>query len=253
MRSLLAALLLVPALAVADDGPALVTNLGASVPALDAVRLFNTTEAYHLEPADVRVELRYASGAPSSDPTMEVRAEVGITQHFQLELAEDVAAPSGKSVQPSATPIGLRYSLGSLEDSIPLNPAVELTVTPLPNAAARAGLRLLLAEELVPRMVVAANGYVEQNIDRGTTAGVDGAYGMTGGVSYIFLRGHIHLGAEGQLGEAQYGMPDYYLVLAAGPNAVFSAGPCAATLTSMFNLAPSRVGFEPMGSMGCTF
>ena len=76
---------------------------------------------------------------------------------------------------------------------------------------------------------------------------------MTGGVSYAFLHGHIHVGAEGQVGEAQYGKPDYYLVLAAGPNAVLSAGPCAATLTSLFDLVPSRIGFEPMGTLGCTF
>ena len=175
MRAVLAALLLIPGLALADAAPLVSETAPASTPpVLDSVRLFNTTEAFHLEPSDVRVELRFASGATASDPTMEVRAEVGVTSHFQLELAEDVTAPVGQSVQPSATPIGIRYSLGSEEDALLLNPAIEATVTPRTNAAARAGLRLLLAEELVPHLVVAANGYVEQNLNRGTSAGVDG-------------------------------------------------------------------------------
>ena len=255
MRALLAAVLLTPALAVADPAiDAAADSAVASHPSvLDAVRLFNTTEVYRLEPSDVRAEVRFASGVPGTEPTLEVRAEVGVTRHVQLGLAEDIADSPGGAIQPSATPISLRYTLGSTEDDLLLNPAVEVTVTPRPSAPARAGLRLLLGEELMPRLVVAANGYVEQNIDRGTPAGVDGALGLTGGASYAVLPRHIRVGVEGQVGAAQYGLPDYYLALAAGPNAVFSVGPVAATLSAMFDLAQRRVGFEPMATVGCTF
>jgi hypothetical protein len=242
MRAVLAALLLTPCAALAD-GPE---------PVLDAVRLFNTTEVYRLEPSDVRAELRFASGAPGAEPTMEVRAEVGVTRHIQLNLAEDIAYAQG-ALQPSATPISLRYTLGSREDDLLFNPAVEVTVTPRPSAPVRAGLRFIVAEELVPRLVVAANGYVEQNVDRSSTAGVDGALGMTGGASYAVLPGHIRVGAEAQVGAAQYGLPGYTLALAGGPNASFSAGTFAATLSGLADLTRRRVGFEPMATLGCTF
>jgi hypothetical protein len=251
MRALLAALLLTPCLALANEPHLADTLLGpdvAATPAFDSVRLFNATEAYHLDPSDVRVELRYASGLPETQPAIEVRAEVGVTRHFQIGLAQDVSQSTGHSLQPSATPISLRYTLGSEEDEVLFNPGVEVTVTPRANASARAGVRLLLAEEVVPHLVVAANGYLEQNLDRGTSAGVDGTLGVTGGVSYSLLRNHIHVGAEGQVGEAQYGMPDYYLVLAAGPNAVLSAGPVAATLGALFvRSGPAQGGLRAHG------
>ena len=246
MRALLAVVVLCPALALAD-APAVPSNV------LDGARLFNTTEVYRLEPSDVRAEVQVSSGIPGSQPALEVRAEVGVTRHFQLGLEEDIAVASGQSPQPSATPISLRYTLGSREDDLLLNPSIEAVVTPRPNAPARAGLRILLGEELMPRLVVAANGYIEQNVDRGTQAGVDGTFGMTAGASYSLLAGHLHVGAEGQLGAAQYGGPGYQAVIAAGPNAVASLGPAALTLTGLFDLARRNVGFEPMVTLGCTF
>lgn len=256
MRALLATLLLTPCLALADAPPVVGGQPDVAltpVSVLDRVRLFNTTELFQLEPSDVRAELRFAAGVPGAGSTMEVRAEVGVTRHFQLSLAEDISDPRGGSLQPSATPIALRYTLGSGEDDILFNPSVEVSVTPRPSAPARAGVRLLVGEEVVPHLVVAANGYVEQNIDRGTPAGVDGAFGMTAGASYGLLRDHIRLGAEGQLGAAHYGEPRYRAVIAAGPNAVASLGPVAATLTGLFDLTQRRVGFEPMVTVGCTF
>ncbi len=249
MRALLAVVVLCPALALADA-----PGISSSPPAqntLDSVRLFNNAEVYRLEPSDVRAEVRVA--IPDGQPILEVRAEVGVTRHFQLGLAEDISAASGQSMQPSATPISLRYTLGSREDDLLLNPAIEAVVTPRPNAPARAGLRLLLGEEVMPRLVVAANGYIEQNVDRGTSAGVDGTFGMTGGASYSLLAGHLHLGAEGQLGAAQHSGPRYEAVIAAGPNAVASLGPAALTLTGLFDLSRRTVGFEPMVTLGCTF
>ena len=76
---------------------------------------------------------------------------------------------------------------------------------------------------------------------------------MTGGASYSLFAGHVHAGFEGQLGAAQYGHPGYTLALAAGPNAAFSLGPVAATLSGMFDLVQRRVGFEPMATLGFTF
>ena len=90
-----------------------------------------------------------------------------------------------------------------MEDQVLFNPAIEATFTPRANAPARAGLRLLLSEEVAPHLVVAANGYIEQNLERDTPVGVDGTMGVTGGVSYGLLGNHVHLGAEGQLGIVQ--------------------------------------------------
>ena len=255
MRALLAVAVLFPALVLADV-PGVHSPPEAIAPpasALDSVRLFNSVEAYRLEPSDVRAEVRFLEGMPGTEPTMEVRAEVGVTRHFQLNLAEDISAAHGGGLQPTATPVSLRYTLGSEEDDILFNPAIEAVVTPRPNAPARAGVRLLLAEEVVPRLVVAANGYLEQNLDRGSPAGVDGALGMAGGVSYALVRGHVRLGAEGQLGAAQYGAPGYSLALAAGPTAALSLGPVAATLSGLVDLTQRRIGFEPMVTLGSTF
>jgi hypothetical protein len=60
MRALLAVVLLCPCLAFAQSSDIASSSEAASPPtsSLDSVRLFNTTEAYHLEPSDVRVELR---------------------------------------------------------------------------------------------------------------------------------------------------------------------------------------------------
>lgn len=255
MRALLAFVLLCPGLAMADAPSGAPTEVvtPAGGGALDAVRLFNEVEVFHLEPGDVRAELRGASGMPSTSPTLEVEAQVGLTPHFQLSLAQAIAFPAGQSAEVAATPIALRYSLGAHEGDVTGNPALEVEVAPRPNAPARAGLRLLVAQELVPRLVVAANGYVAQDIDRGTPAGVDGLLGVTGGASYSLLRGHLHVGAEGRVGAAEYGTPTYSLVLAGGPNAVGSVGPVAATISALFDLTQRRVGFEPMVTLGCTF
>src|ERR1700722_10532729 len=116
MRAVLVALLLCPSLALADVPPPVDADAGSSsTPVLDAERLFNTTEVFHLEPADVRLELRYASGAPNSVPTEELRAEVGITQHFQASIGADVAQALGQELQPTAVPVSVRYSLGANE------------------------------------------------------------------------------------------------------------------------------------------
>ncbi len=253
MRVLLAVVLLCPGFALADapSGTEIATPAGGGV--LDAVRLFNGVEVFHLEPGDVRAELRGASGVPNTSPTFEVQAEVGLTSHFQMSLGQAVAFPAGQSAEVAATPIALRYSLGAHEGDVTGSPAIEVEVAPRPDAPARAALRLLVAQELVPRLVVAANGYVAQNIDRGTSAGVDGAFGLTAGATYALLHGHLHVGAEGQVGAAQYGLPDYYLVLAGGPTVVGSFGPMAATLSALFDLTQRRVGFEPMATVGCTF
>ncbi len=149
--------------------------------------------------------------------------------------------------------MSLRYSLGRMEDQVLGNPAIEAELIPRANAPARAGLKLLAAEEVMPRLVVAVNAYFEQNIDRGTAAGVDGAFGMTGGLSYALVPHLLQVGGEGQLGEAQYGQSSYTLVAAMGPNVVLHRGPVALTATVLADLAPIRVGLEPKLTAALTF
>jgi hypothetical protein len=258
MRTLLVALLLTPALALAEPSPVPETEsarfpLPTAPAMLDEARLFNTVEVDHLAADQYRVELRYASGAYATLPTMEVRGELGLTDHFQLNVGQDVTADAHQSPQLATTHLGVRYSLGALADLIPGDPAVEAELMPRAHAPARAALRLLTAKELASHLVLAANGYLEQNLDRGSSAGVDGAFGMTGGVSYALLPGILRIGGEAQLGEAQYGGPDYRLAVAMGPNAVLTRGPFAVTASALLDLARPHIGLLPMLTVGCTF
>ena len=242
MRTVIAVLLLVPTLAIANDSSH-----------LDDQRLFNTVDAFHLEPGDFRFELSGAEGQPLTQPTLELRAEVGLSEHVQLSFAEDTTQASGRAPTLSAAPISVRYALGAMEDQVLGNPAIEATVIPRANAPARAELKLLLAEEVMPRVVVAANAYFAQDLERQTAAGADGAFGMTGGLSYALLPGLLRVGGEGQLGEAQYGLANYYLVAALGPDVVLHRGPFALTASVMANLAPALVSIEPKVTLGFTY
>ena len=248
MRTVLVALLLVPALVRADAPPG-----AAPASDLDALRLFNTTEVFHLAPGTFRAEVDYSSGAPDTVPAMQARAELGRTDHFQASVAVDGIDPAGQSPELSATHLALRYSLGAAPDGVGGNPGIEAELISRANAPVRAALRVLAAKELVPHLVVAANGYVEQNLDRQTPVGVDGTFGATAGVSYGLISRFIRIGAEGQLGAAQYGGTRYQLALAGGPNAVLSAGPLALTGTVLADLTHRQVGVEPMLTLGCTF
>ena len=84
MRTVIAVLLLVPALALANNSSH-----------LEGQRLFNTVDAFHVEPGDFRFELSGFEGQPLTQPTL------------------------------SAAPISVRYSLGTMEDQVPGNPAIE--------------------------------------------------------------------------------------------------------------------------------
>ena len=242
MRAQFAVLLLISTVAGADDSFH-----------LDDQRLFNTVDAYHLEPGDFRTEVQAFAGQPLTQPTLELRAEVGVREHVQLSFAEDMTQASGHAPTLSAAPISVRYSLGTIEDQVLGNPAIEATVIPRGNAPTRAQLKLLVAEELMPRVVVAANAYFAQDLERRTAAGADGAFGMTGGLSYALLPGLLHVGVEGQLGEAQYGLANYYLVAALGPDVVLHRGPFALTASVMANLAPALVSIEPKVTLGFTY
>ena len=245
MRTVTAfALLVLPAVALADVQPS---------SELDQVPLFNSTEVYHLEPGTVRVAVQGASGEPETPPTVQVRAEVGLTEHLQLSVAEDLAAATGQSSILSGAPIAVRYSLGRMEDQVLGNPAIEAQLIPRASGPVRAGLRLIVGEEVMPRVVVAMNAYLEQNLNRQTRAGVDGTFGMTGGVSYALVPGLLRVGGEGQVGEAQYGLPDYYFVAALGPNAVLQRGPFALTASCLADIAGRQVGLEPKVTAALTF
>jgi hypothetical protein len=260
MRALLAALLLTPVLALADSGP-LADTVEATpefaVPHLvanpDQERLFNQVEVYRLDPGTYRAELRYSSGAYGTVPTLQVRAEAGLTDHFQLGLAEDTAFAFGHGPQLAATHLALRYALGAAPGALFGNPAVEAELIPRSHAPARAALRLLLAQEVMPRLVLAVNGYLEQNVERSTSAGVDGAFGMTSGLSYDLLPGFLRVGGEARLGEAQYAFPDYHLAVVMGPSVVLHHGAFAATASVLLDLAQSHVGLQPALTVGTTF
>ena len=217
------------------------------------MRLFNTTEVFRLDPGTYRLELAYASGAPHSQPTMDLRAEVGLTHHFQVSVGQTASVAPGQNLQLSATPISVRYTLGREPGDIYGNPAVEAVVIPRVDARSRAALRVLAAEEIVPRLVVAMNGYLEQNLDRSAPVGVDGSVGVTGGVSYSLLPNLLKVGGEAQIGAAQYGQPRYSFVGALGPNVVLHRGFFGATVSGLFDLAQPRVGFEPTVTMAATF
>jgi hypothetical protein len=260
MRALLAALLLTPALALADAGP-LADAVEATPDILirprvtnpDQERLFNQVEVYKLDPGTYRAELRYSSGAIGTQPTMQVRAEVGLSDHFQLGLAEDTSSVYGHGPQLAATHLALRCALGEAPGAMFGNPTVEAELMPRSHAPARAALRLLLAQEVLPHLLLAANGYLEQNVERSTSVGVDGTFGMTGGLSYDLVPGLLRCGGEAQLGEAQYGFPDYHLVVALGPNAMFHRGPFAVTASLLLDLARPSIALQPSLTAGLTF
>ena len=246
MRTTLAVLLLIPHIAIAESTPEPVSQL-------DEARLFNTTEAYRLDPGTYRLELRGMSGEPYTKPTLELRAELGLTKHVQINIAQDLSTVEDHTTVIAAAPIGIRYSLAGAEDEVLGNPAVEATVIPRTNAPSRAQVKVLAAEQVMPKVVLAMNAYLEQNLDRRTFAGVDGAFGMTGGVSYALIPGLVRIGGEGVVGEAQYGLPYYTLVAGLGPNAMVTRGPFALTATVLANLATPSVSLEPKLTLGATF
>ncbi len=159
----------------------------------------------------------------------------------------------GKAPSLSAAPIAVRYSLARQEDEVLGNPAFEAVVIPRVNAPSRAALRVVLAEEVMPRLVVAMNGYIEQNLDRETPVGIDGTYGAKAGISYGVIPELLRVGAEGELGGAQYGAPGYALVASMGPNAVLNRGPLALTTSVEANLATPKLDLEPKVTLGLTF
>ena len=184
---------------------------------------------------------------------MSLRTEVGVTDHIQVGVAQVLTSEPGGIIGLAAVPVSVRYSLNSEANALPGNPAIEASLIPRVNEPARASLRLLLAKELLPRLTIAANAYLEQNLNRGTSEGVDGIYGLTSGVSYSLIPGLLHAGAEAQLGSAQYGQPRYYLVMALGPNVVLHRGPFALTASVMADLVRSQVKAEPMLTAGVNF
>ena len=81
---------------------------------------------------------------------MELRAQIGITEQVQVGVAQELTEARGHSPVLAAAPIALRYSLGRMEDDVLGNPSLEAQFIPRANAPARASLKLLLSEAVIP-------------------------------------------------------------------------------------------------------
>ena len=235
-------LLLVPAGASATGAGAspkfetVVTGERARSPARTQDRVFAGTRFWRLDPGTYEVEVWVDDPFKRSgeqDGLLKLEVEIGLAPHLQVDLYQNFSFGTGK-VEVQGNQLELRYAFGSAYDSVPLNPVLYLEWAPRKAAQDRAEVRLLLGQDASPRLLWAANLFVESNVDYFKAAGAEGfdaEAGVTAAGSYCLIEDVLRLGAEGRFGADQHGELAFAPSAMLGPSLLLTARPSRLKLT----------------------
>jgi len=135
-------------------------------------RNFTSTRFWLLDPGNYELESWLRTRVFDSAPTeilWQHEVEIGLFPHVQIDLYENMTfnqeADGVRRVQQEGNQIEARIAIPSYYGQIPTNPVIYVEWHPRHNAPDRAELRLLLGGSPTRWLFLAANPYVETNVE----------------------------------------------------------------------------------------
>jgi hypothetical protein len=183
-------------------------------------RLFTSTRFWLLDPGVYEVQMWLRTRIPHEQ--MGVRGpaellwqheiEIGLFPHLQLDLYENLNfnedATGKRDIRQDSVQIELRIAIPSYYGQIPLNPVIYVEFKPRHDNPDRAEFRLLLGGSPTRWLFLAANPYVETNVE--PTAGTyiaDAEFGTTLAAGFR-VASWLNLNAEAKIGGDMLGDPN---------------------------------------------
>jgi hypothetical protein len=144
-------------------------------PAWTQDRIFTSTRFWLLDPGNYEAQVWFRTRVFSDSanaPTeflLQGEIEIGVVPHLQIDLYENLTfnqQPDGsRGVQQEGNQIEARIAIPSYYGQMPLNPVFYLEWHPRHNQPDRFEFRLLIGGSPVPWLYLAANPYVETNVE----------------------------------------------------------------------------------------
>jgi hypothetical protein len=247
-------------------------------------RSFTSTRFWLLDPGNYELETWFRtrifddSQANPTEFLFQQEIEIGLVPHLQLDIYENFTAnvdPDGvRRVQQEGNQIELRIAIPSYYGQIRTNPVIYVEWHPRHNAPDRAELRLLLGGAPLPWLFLAANPYVETNVESSdvqiTTPGgavvtqnkfvADMEFGTTLAAGF-HVADWLRLSAEVKIGADMLGSVDNQLhfIFYAGPGFIAKPLPpryrkyLKIMFTCLFGIPPTPSDsqrFEPLLIIG---
>jgi hypothetical protein len=140
-------------------------------------RVFTSTRFWLLDPGNYEAQTWFRTriyGTPggTNAPTeflLQQEVEIGLWPHLQIDLYENLTfnedSSGHRGVQQEGVQIEARIAIPSYYGQIPTNPVIYLEFHPRHDAPDRAELRLLLGGAPKRWLYLAANPYVETNVE----------------------------------------------------------------------------------------
>jgi hypothetical protein len=250
-------LLMLPSLALAaepTDKPDAAAS--AATPSAQAnvapERAFATVDTGALAPGHYALEGRGDLAQSKADGS--VRLRFGLTDHVEISVGQSVEKETGTDVALGATPIAVRYALGTLAEPVPLNPVLEVEYQPHNDGPDRAQVRVLLDSEPTKGVKLAAN-VVAGRTFKLEDALADGELGASFGASYTLeVAGHaVHLGGEGRFEMLQQDHERYQFHMEVGPSLQTKVGPVTANLAALVVVAGDDARVNPTAVLSYAF
>jgi hypothetical protein len=236
-------------------------------------RVFTSTRFWLLDPGNFEAQTWFRTrifGSPGGTPApteflLQQEIELGVWPHLQIDLYENLSFNQDENghrgVAQEGVQIEARVAIPSYYGQIPTNPVLYLEFHPRHDAPDRAELRLLLGGAPLPWLYLAANPYVETNLEQ--TSGKFIADMEVGTTLAMGFRVHetLTLSAETKIGGDMLGDPDNHLhfVWWAGPGFIWKPLPrpirryfkvMATFLIAIPPTDPAAQRFEPLFIIG---
>jgi hypothetical protein len=127
--------------------------------------------------------------------------EIGLPYRFQMDLYETWTADEHRTVRQDETSVELRYALADW-GKIPLNPTLYAEYARVSGDADTVEVKLLLGQDLAPRLHYGFNFAFEQGVTLAHTS----AYTLSQGLSYTIIDQVLSAGVEMEYGiETEHG------------------------------------------------
>jgi hypothetical protein len=235
--------------------------------------MFTSTRFWLLDPGTFEAQTWFRTriyGSPGGTPApseflLQQEIEMGVWPHLQIDLYENLTfnedANHNRGVQQEGVQIEARIAIPSHYGQIPTNPVIYLEFHPRHDAPDRAEVRLLLGGAPLPWLYLAANPYVEFNVE--PTSGKFVADMEVGTTLAMGFRVHetLSISAETKIGGDMLGDPNNQLhfVWWAGPGFIWKPLPrpirryFKVMATCLFAIPPTDAAaqrFEPLFIIG---
>lgn len=236
-------------------------------------RTFTSTRFWLLDPGTYEVQMWFRTRIPHEVAGVRGPAqflwqhevEIGVFPHVQIDLYENLSfnvdENGRRGIQQEGVQIEARIAIPSYYGQIPLNPVIYVEFHPKHGEPDRAELRLLLGGAPTRWLYLAANPYIETNVEQ--TSGkfvADAEVGTTLAAGFR-VASWLTLNAETKIGGDMLGDPNnkFHFVWWAGPG--FIVKPLPGKLkrylkimgTCLFAIPPTDAGaqeLEPLVIIG---